>query len=151
MQARSLWTKVATLIFLALLMAAATGLAPQVRPANTHLGVPPNNLVTLVSQQNEVNGGVDFHRVLPSGTLPNLFLVPAGQLLIVTDIDVTSYGETNVLLQLSSNLTTLAYLETGRSYHFTGGMVVPAGNGLTTHDLGTNGITFIRGYLMPAQ
>jgi hypothetical protein len=153
MQARSLWTKVATLIVLALLMAAASGWAPPVRgPANTHLGVPPNNLVTLVSQPNPNPDypGIIFRRVLPSGMLTEPFTVPSGQVLIVTDIDVDSFGYDMVYLSLTNNVG-VAFLEPGRSYHFTGGFVVPAGYGLWTGDVGFASGVYIRGYLMPAQ
>ena len=59
--------------------------------AQTHLARPASDLVTL-----EVAGGLiagcgpaklDFIRVLPDGKSSGLFRVPAGQVLVVTDVD----------------------------------------------------------------
>ena len=147
MQARSLWTKVITLTVLALLIAPAIGLAaPPKAPANTHLGVPPDNLVTLVS----VTGGIGSVFKLWGTPSSDPFLVPSGQVLIVTDIDSTN---TTYRVSIVTNFTTeaVASVDPGKSYHFTGGFVVPAGGQLSTGDDETDGIIYIRGYLMAAQ
>jgi hypothetical protein len=57
--------------------------------ALTHMGQPPSSHVTLenVGGIPGFCGGVDFARVLPDGTSAGIFRVPAGQVLVVTDVD----------------------------------------------------------------
>lgn len=146
MQARSMWTKIITLTALAILIAPAIGLAaPGKAPANTHLGVPPDNLVTLVS----VTGGIGSVFKLLGTPSNDPFLVPSGQVLIVTDID----SKMNYGVSLVINLATeaVAFVDPGKSYHFTGGFVVPAGGQLSTWDVEVDGKIYIRGYLMTAK
>jgi len=156
MQSRSLLIMIMTLTALALLIHPATGSAAAVRtPANTHLGVPPDKLVTLVSKNGSI--GTVFKRLLPDGALSPSglempFIVPSGQVLIVTDIDVAS-GVPYQFALVSSNITSgtaVALLDPGTSCHFTGGFAVPAGNGLSTGDIMLDKPVFIRGYLMTA-
>jgi len=151
MQARSLWTKVVTLTVLALLIAPASGLsAPARAPANTHLGVPPGNLVTLVPIPGYGEGDV-FAQLLPDGAIAtNPFVVPSGKVLIVTDINNLHF--LSVSLCLNGDALGIFSVEAGKSYQFTAGFVVPAGRHLTTGDIGDYGrAIFVRGYLMAAQ
>ena len=150
MQARSMWTKIITLTALAILVAPAIGLAaPGKAPANTHLGVPPDNLVTLVS----VTGGIGSVFKLLGTPSNDPFLVPSGQVLIVTDIDSKmNYGVSLVIyLATEAVASTVAFVDPGKSYHFTGGFVVPAGGQLSTWDVVVDGKIYIRGYLMAAK
>ena len=150
MQSKSLLIMIMTLTALALLILPATGSAAAVRtPANTHLGVPPDNLVTLISV-NGVSGSV-FKLLKLLGTPSNdPFLVPIGQVLIVTDID-SFHMEIRVSLVTNFTTEAVASVEPGKSYHFTGGFVVPAGGQLSTADDMVSGTIYIRGYLMAAK
>jgi hypothetical protein len=54
--------------------------------ANTHMGQPPSNHVTLEAVG--VKDGLDFIRITADGTRePSAFRVPAGKVFVVTDVD----------------------------------------------------------------
>jgi hypothetical protein len=63
--------------------------------ANTHMGQPPSNHVTLESigidpKEDPCETGIDFVRIHPDGSrdqTPPFFHVPAGKVLVVTDVD----------------------------------------------------------------
>jgi hypothetical protein len=63
--------------------------------ANTHMGQPPSNHVTLESigtdpKEDPCETGIDFARIHPDGSrdpVPPFFHVPPGKVFVVTDVD----------------------------------------------------------------
>ena len=109
----------------AFLGALAFGAAPTLaQPVSSHLGQkinehvmlidvfgPPNNFCSTVSFTDR-----EFHRVFPDGTRdPIPFDVPAGRLLVLTDVEWNAYGGPNGTNILSANSTLVFQLAVGNN------------------------------------
>jgi hypothetical protein len=112
-------------------------------PGTTHLGQDVNNLVTLWAgyAPNDPNlpsstctGGLE--QVTPAGTpSQSCYSVPAGMLLVVTDVQFTTYSTSG----FSSGVAGLV-LDGG--YHYYNQKAYDAGGSVTLHDYFTAGMVF---------
>jgi hypothetical protein len=134
--------------------------------ANTHMGQPPKNHVTLVvigvGSTGDPKEDLDFERIMPDGhTAPGLFRVPAGKVLVVTDVDWQYGSGTPARIQIfrifnggsevfESSVILSDSGEGGISESMTSGFVLSSGRRIVVDTFpggGTIQHVVIRGYL----
>jgi len=143
----------AIIILAGLLLALGPGYAGA---AGSHLGIKPSQIVclTAIPLSPSPSDNWVLKRLLPNGTLEtDEFVVPKGQVLIITDIEYPNPSSVGALLTTNTagtyfyNLGTVAFKE-----HFTAGFVVPAETALkiVVPTLAFLQLTVV-GYLAPSK
>jgi hypothetical protein len=112
-------------------------------PGTTHMGQDVNNLVTLWAGYAAPGSGLNsstcttgLEQILPTGSpSPSCYTVPAGMLLVVTDVQLTTASQPVPTVGV-------AYLDLDEGYHYYASKAYDSGGFVTLHDYFTTGMVF---------
>jgi hypothetical protein len=137
-------TKVLTMVMVMTFLLGVAA-APAVLPTT-----PGYDSVMLFGSASGSGTLTDFRRITKSGVLgANPYVIPAGKVLMITELSVVDNTSSNVLVTLRDITVLKVDVSSNKNFNMTTGFMVSVMTALEVTMNGTPSVIIMRGYLMP--